>query len=469
MNNLNKHKISFSLTIFAAVAIIVLVNVFVTMLTGKLPIKIDMTQESIYSISDKTAEFLKTYDVPTDIYILASEAEQDDTVRAILDKYAERNSNIKITNINMASNPTFGQKYVTDGKSLTANSVIIDAGERFKMYSLLDLYGVDTQTGSVRSINVENKVTSALKYVSSDKKLKAYFIKGHNEVDLSTGAKAVLEDENYETADLNLITEEIPEDASLIISASPASDYSTAETAKLEAYLAGGGNAHFYFDVKNTGLTNLYEYLKSWGIAVNDDAVVETNISENAIALGNANMYLIVPEIKENELTKSIIENKRTIAYFPYSKSITPLFETNSDTTVVPLLASTDKAYTTTNFEDKKQTDTDETGEFTVAAMSANSKYGSVIYVSGNTMLLSIPKEQVTNSFGFANYDYFMNINNLMQGSTDSFEVGEKQLTGSTVTMAPVMKLILGFIFIILIPLGILAAGIAVWVKRRHL
>lgn len=469
MNNLKKHKINFSLTIIGAIAVIVLVNVFVTMLVGKLPIKLDMTENSIYSISDRTIEFLKTYEQPTEIYILASEAEQDDTVRAILDKYAERNANIKITNINMSSNPTFGQKYVTDGKSLSANSVIIDGGERFRMYTLLDLYGVNSETGSVQSINVENKITSALKYVSSDETLKAYFIKGHNEVDLNEGAKVKLEEENYETADINLVTEDIPEDASVIIIASPANDFSTAETAKLEAYLAKGGNAHFYFDVKNTGLSNLYDYLKSWGIEVNDDAVVETNVSTNMVALGGVNMYLIIPEIKETELTKSIIENKRTIAYFPYSKSITPLFETSGDTAVVPLLASTKDAYSTTNFEDKTKTDADVTGEYTVAAMATNARYGSVIYVSGNTMLLSIPPSQVTNGFGFANYDYFMNINGLMRGSTESFEVGEKRLVGNTVTIAPVIGLLIGFVFVIVIPLGILAAGIIIWFRRKNL
>lgn len=469
MNNLKKHKINFSLTIIGVIAVIVLVNIFVTMLTGKLPIKLDMTQDKIYGISEKTVEFLKTYDTPTDIYILASEAEQDDIIRAVLDKYVQNNKNIKITNINMAENPTFGQKYVKDGESLTANSVIVDSGDRFKMYTLLDLYGIDAQSGSVQSINAENKITSALKYVSSVETLKVYFIKGHNEVDLSSGAAAKFEEENYEVGEINLVTEDIPSDASLIIDASPAADFSTAETAKLEAYLAKGGNAQFYFDVKNTGLTNLYNYLKSWGIQVNDDAVVETSLSTNAVSLGNANMYLIIPEVKETELTKSIIENKRTLAYFPYSKSLKPLFETSGDMAVVPLLTSTDKAYTTTNFEDKTKTDADVTGEYTVAALATNARYGSCVYVSGNTMLLSIPPSQVTNSFGFANYDYFMNINNLMQGSTDNFEVGEKRLVGSTVTMAPVMKLFIGFVFIILIPLSILAAGIVIWFRRRHL
>ncbi|MCC8169636.1 MAG: GldG family protein [Oscillospiraceae bacterium] len=469
MNNLKKHKLNFSLMIVGAIAVIILVNVFVTMLTNKLPIKLDMTANGVYSISDQTIEFLKTYDNPTDIYILASETEQDENVRAVLDKYAEKNSNIKITNINVDSNPTFGRDYVENGESLTANSVIVDGGERFKMYELIDLYGINEQSGSVNSLNVESKITSALKYVSSDETLKAYFVKGHNETDLTSGAVQKLTDENYEVSDINLVTEDIPDDASLIIIAAPTTDFSTAETAKLESYLSKGGNAHFYFDIKSIGLTNLYDYLRSWGIEVHDDAVVETNISENAVALSGSNMYLIIPEIKSNELTDSIIENKRTLAYFPYSKSIKVLFESSGDVSVVPLLSSTSDAYTTTNFDDKTKTDEDETGEFTVAALAVNSKYGSVIYVSGNTMLMSIPPKQVSNGFGFANYDYFMNINNLMTGSTESFDVGGKTLVGNVITIKPIQQLVIGFIFAILIPAAALIIGIVIWFKRRRL
>ena len=69
----------------------------------------------MYELSDKTKEYLKNYDTPVDIYILAGESEQDGNIRTVLDKYAAANKNINVTNINMTSNPTFGKKYVTDG------------------------------------------------------------------------------------------------------------------------------------------------------------------------------------------------------------------------------------------------------------------------------------------------------------------------------------------------------------------
>ena len=46
--------------VIIAIAILIAVNAFVTALTGKFPIKLDMTPNKIYSISDSTKDYLKS-------------------------------------------------------------------------------------------------------------------------------------------------------------------------------------------------------------------------------------------------------------------------------------------------------------------------------------------------------------------------------------------------------------------------
>ena len=228
MNNVKKYKFVSSVAIAIAVVLVIVVNVFVSVLNNKLPLKIDLTSNKMYELSDKTKEYLKNYDTPVDIYILAGESEQDGNIRTVLDKYAAANENINVTNINMTSNPTFGKKYVTDGKSLQSNSVIVDGGDKFKTYTMTELYGVNAQTGQYTSLNVENKITSALKYVSSETQQKAYLIKGHNEIAVD-GAKTKLESENFEVGEVNTLTDDIPSDANMLIVAKPTADFSKEE------------------------------------------------------------------------------------------------------------------------------------------------------------------------------------------------------------------------------------------------
>lgn len=463
-----KTKTNSAPIIAAAVIIVVLANVFVTMLTDKFPIKIDLTTNKMYELSDRTKEYLKNYDTPVDIYILAGESEQDENIRAVLDKYATSCKSIRLTNINMSSNPTFGKKYVTGTASLQANSVIVDGGDRFKMYTMNDLYGVNAQTGMYTSLNVENRITSALKYVSSDTALGAYIVKGHNEMEID-GAKSVIEAENYTVKEINTLTDNIPSDASLLIIAKPTADFSKEEISKLDAYLLNGGQMQVYFDVESQNLQNLYGYLSGvWGIEVNDNVVIETDISKS-VSLAGTSMSLVVPVVKQSEFTESIIKNQRTLAYFPYSKSLTQKWETNGNLSVTPILTSSEKSYTTTNYENVTKTGKEQEGEFIVGALAADTKHNSSVYVSGNTMLLSIDRSTLTDNYGLANYDYLINLINYTLGNDDNFTVNEKTLVDNVITVSAMGERIVFALVVILIPVVLLAIGVIIWIKRRHL
>lgn len=468
MNNLKKYAINTSVAVAAAIVITVLVNIFVTVLTDKFPLKIDLTTNKMYELSDKTKDFLENYNMPADIYILAGESEQDTNIRAVLDKYAALNSNIKITNINIASNPTFGKKYLTGTAKLQANSVIVDGGEKFKMYTMNDLYGVNAQSGLYTSLNVENRITSALRYISTEEDLNAYLVKGHNEMTVS-GAADFLTEENYTVKEINTLTENVPEDAGLLIIAKPTVDFSKEEISKLDSYLTSGGNVQVYFDVECRGLTNLFTYLKSvWGMSVSDDIVIETNTSRSVMLPGSS-MGLVVPVVEQSEFTDSIIKNQRTLAYFPYAKAVRPEFETKGDISVMPLLSSSDNSYTTTNYENVSKTGNETEEKYTVAALAQDKKNGSSVYVSGCTMLLSVEASTLTNNYGLANYDYFMNLINYTLGNDEGFAVGEKALADNVITISQSAEKIIFAVVVILIPAVVLIAGVFVWIKRRHL
>ena len=467
-SNKLKHRVTSSALVAIVILITIALNAFVSVLADKVSLQVDLTANGIYEMSEQTSEFLKAYDTPTEIYFLASEAGQDGAVQilqTLLEQYKVKNSNIKLTNINISENPTFGKKYVTDGQSLYDGSVIIDAGERFRVLTLTDLYDINTQTNGVTGIKAESKITSALKYVSSDRQFTVYFVNGHNEMDLK-GAKTKLAEENYITKDLSLQNEEIPEDATMLVIAAPLDDLTPAELAKLDVYLKNGGHAQFLFDPNGSGLTNIYDYLKGWGITINDNLVVEDDTSK-LLSLGNTSMFLVESELASSPLTQSMIDNKRTIAYYPYSKSIDVTPVTNIETQV--LLTSTENAYTTTNYDNVSKTENDPSGKFTVTALAKNKDTGASILVSGNTLLLSIEPDIITNSYGFENYDFYMSLLRTAQGEEGAAVISSKSLLGSQLNLTVRQGRAMGIFAIAVIPLVILVVGILVWFRRRHL
>lgn len=464
-----KYAVNSWIVAAGVLAVVVLFNITVSVFVEKFPLKIDLTSKQIYEVSDKTYEYLKTYDTPTTIYILASEADEDDNVRTILNKYAVANKNIKIQNINPSENPTFGQKYISESVQLSKYDVIVDAGDRFKVYKSNDLYNVSSQTGSATSIKVEQKITAALKYVSSKEDFKAYFIKGHNEIELS-GAKAKLEADNYAVEDLNIATQEIPEDAKMLIIAAPTADFSTAELAKLDKFFDNAGKAQFIFEAYSAQLPNLYEYIKGWGIEVTNDYAIENNRS-NIAFLGQT--PIIMSAFAGDEITADIENNQRIVAYMPYSKVVKPLFDANNGIEVRSVLTTSADAYSkSADSENFEKTDNDSTESLTVAAVSTKQgdspEDDAMIFVSGTSLLLDMDPNAVA-QYNFANYDLYNNVMNFLQGSKDDYSIEAKSLITDMITVPALDSVIILAVFMVVIPLAVLITGIVIWARRRHL
>lgn len=461
-----KYGIPASALTAGVVAIILLLNVFVTVLVGKFPLKFDLTSQKLYEITDTTYEYLKTYHTPTTIYLLSggagtgTNAPADTYIVNVLEKYDKASSSIQLEIVDMKSNPTFGQKYLSGNEQFSSNTVIVDGGNKFRVYKQAELY--DTSS-NILGLNVEQKITSALKYVSSENVRKAYFVQGHNEVEMAAGQQR-LHDDNYETAEINLLNEDIPQEAALLVVFNPSIDFTLAEIAKLDAYLANGGKAQFFFYMSVSGLTNLYDYLKQWGIQVNDDAVMETD-RQNMIASGGVPM--LIPSYAENDITASFVQSKRMTAYLPFAKSLTMLFDSYDALTVTQILKTAQSSYTTTDIESMEKTADSRTGDMTIAALSQNARTNGSVFVSGTPLLLEQDEEYLT-SFGMANSDLYASITGFAIGDDSGHIVPAKSFAGDALAMTAVDVLVT-LIIIVLLPIAALTVGIIIWFRRRHL
>ena len=128
-------------------------------------------------------------------------------------------------------------------------------------------------------------------------------------------------------------------------------------------------------------------------------------------------------------------------------------------------MTSSEKTYTTSNYENVSKVGGEQDGEYPVSELSVDAKHASSVYVSGNTMLLTIDETTLTNNYGLANYDYFMNLTNFMIGNEESFTV----LVNNVITLSDLgQKIIFAFV-VIIIPITVLIIGLVIWIKRRNL
>ena len=470
MNKNKNLRINSKIVTLGVVVVILLVNLFVTLLVEKYPIKIDLTTGGLYEISQETKDILSEYDTPVQIYFVGGNAYETSyrdlrIIGQVLERYGQHADTVKYTSINADENITFGTKYLSDDmRAINPGTVIVDAGEKFKILTNSELVN-RTSNGAISSIRIEQKINSALKFVAGDTELNAYVVTGHNEIELS-GLNAKLAEDGYAVNSINLSYEEIPDNTNLIIINSPTVDYTAAEIAKLDNYLQNGGRAYINFRYSDRNLPAIFEYLTSWGFGLVDEIAIEPN-ADNLIS----QLKLVVAEYAESEITTTLAENKRIIAYAPYAKTIQLLFSENNGISTEAILTTSDEAYSTSDFEEFKNISSSKTEQIVSAVAVKRGETrdkDSIVYVSGTTALMEYPEQALTDS-GLANYDYITGVLSYLKGDMSDYNIMPKYISDGRLFINQIQYLVLCGIFVVLLPLIMLIYGIVVWFKRRNL
>ena len=84
-------------------------------------------------------------------------------------------------------------------------------------------------------------------------------------------------------------------------------------------------------------------------------------------------------------------------------------------------------------------------------------------------MLLTRDASILSNDYGLANYDYFMNLINYTLNNDESFTVDEKTLVNNSISMSLSSAVTIFILVVIIIPLIILVCGLVIWFRRRNL
>lgn len=448
------------------------VAVAVNLLVRELPAtvtSIDATSTQIYSLTDDTKEYLKNLDEDITIYVLADEDSADTTLAETLTRYADLSSHITVVYKNPATSPSFYQQY-TD-TTPTSNSMIVVSDERSRVISYNDIYEYSydyySYSSSIEGYDAEGQLTSAIQYVTMDaSELPViYQIEGHGEASLSGSFTEAIEKANITLSSLTFLTEDaVPEDAKAIIINGPTSDFSEDDAAKVIAYLQSGGNVIINCDFQAQGLTNFESILTAYGMSRVTGVVMENNPSYYY----SGTPYYLLPEVESTEYTSSVSGN---YIFTPYSEAVS-YGEDTDEITYTVLLSTSESAVSKTdvaNASTSELEDGDLQGPFALAvAMECveDENTMSRMIVTGSVEMFTDSANQIVSGNNSSMFtDMIAAVTDDSSLATSVIPV--KEYTLSTITVSAAAGLLLGFGFMIIIPVVLLIFGIVIWAMRR--
>ncbi len=430
--------------VIAAVALVVVLNIVVGLLVERFPnLKMDLTSNSAYALSDDAEDFMSHLDKDVNMYILSPEndfvgnGEYFVQAKNLLEKMeAASNGKFTVSYIDTTSNPSFTNKYKNIDWSSKDTMAVMECGDRYQGVKTDDCFTYDEQYLSagyyqVNGTTIEQATVTAAMKVTTENQVVVDFITGNQESDY-TALKSLISNNAYEVREVSLLTDDLDEDAQFAIIYAPKVDLDAKAVEKLEKWLDNDGkygrNLIYIPAPENTDTPNAEALIEEWGMKLTDGFVYET--SEDHL-LSSSDMFVFITDY--NEYYTDGLKNKDIPVMVYQTRGI----EITDENTSHALLNASDRA-----------------GIFPTDADDSFK-----------------PEDGITGKKIANNADFFMSVLNTVSDKSDeSVTITGKKLDNTELGVTDVNTTgAMSIIFIGVIPIAILITGIIVWLRRRHM
>ena len=426
-------------------------------------VRYDLTKTGRFTLSSQTQKLLQSLE--SEVKAVAFYRSESGTMHAVqrqiardlLESYAAVTEKFTFSFIDPDRNPGLASKY---GVSEYRIIMLMSEGKEVKV-------GQET----------EDKLTNGLINLVSKEKMYLYWVKGHGERDLAftgkegfTAARDAILQENFEIKELFLMREDhVPEDASLVILASPARELAPEEYEKLDTYLRSGGAMMVTIDPGHPPA--LQTWLEMYGFKLQNDVIID---QQSQVMGGNAMTPAVYAYNKKHPLTQEF-----TLAsYFPIANSV--YIDEDPKQGRYQLALTGPNSWTETDREQLENgtveynEEYEKRGPVPVMAVSTFAKkgeedatgaakdvYGKIILIGDSDFANN------TNINLVGNRDLFMNTINWLTEKAEFLGVRAKKKNISPVVLTVAQGRAVFWIPVVMVPCMVLMSGIGIYSRRR--
>ena len=455
------------------VAIIVAIFIGINYGMQKLELSpIDLSQEKLYTLTDESKEKLKNIDKDVNIYFIGST--DDDTNLDLAKQYKKANEKIVAEAVDINNRPDLAKKYGIESGS---TGIIVECGEKSKVLTSSDLVTYDTKTYETISV-AEQKLTSAILSVTSNKIPKVYFLEGYTDFSLDKNMnylKAYLQNEINEIDTLDILSVgKVPDDCDTLVITTPSKDFDDVATTAITDYINSGRNILWLNAAVTTeqNFENVNKILAMYGVNPFQVGIIRETDSSHMVT---SSPDLIIPETESSKVTKDIYNTTKV--------NIDEDSLEDKNVTKTELLKASEGSYFRTNFDNQSSTaqDGEEKGTFTVGAelektiKEANeetneSAVKSKLVIYGENYFISDYQLNQNSQYGAIQLGYNKDLvlNSIAYLVDREEDITARKSTGTVTYTATDEQDTIVKAIIFTVPLVIIIIGIIVWQVRRR-
>jgi ABC-type uncharacterized transport system involved in gliding motility auxiliary subunit len=421
----------------------------------------DWTSSKIYSLSDKTTNVLKGIKDDVRVVVLMTPSTPLFTeTKELLSRYEAVSPKLKVEFIDPDRDPLRTKQLAQEFGVSAANTVVFAAADRKKYVTSDQLADYDYsgmqmgQPPKLKGFKGEEQFTSAILGVVSPKVPKIYFVTGHGERDPDSAAED----------GMSQLRELLKRDQLLI--AGPKTPLTDVEKSTLSGYLEKGGRALVLLDpvlAKQQRPSGLEEFLKAYGVLVNDDLVIDPARKLPFFDLS----AVYVSDFRSHPAVDGL---QGLAVLLPVARSVTTVSAPGATSTI--LLTTSDKGWGETNLDrlvatgqaEKDAKDTPGPVSLGVAAQSEKDKdKGWRLVAFGNSAFAT--NAQIANA---GNVNLALNAVNWLAKQEQALGIAARSPEQVQLFLSAAQMRNVFLISLVGLPVLAIALGVAVWWRRRR-
>ncbi len=485
-SSINKKNRKFTALAWVLAILVLVVAIPLNLIFDRLNVTMDMTPNSMYSLSKTTTDYLNELDskgITVDVYFLTEmeELEGDLEVLALyrtLLNY-DKHPCFNLIDFDPDTEPERLRSINPDNKfNLSSGDFLFVYGDMVKRLpgTMMYTYGTDADNNVVSAeFRAENYFTGYMKTVVEGELPMLYFLEGHGENTLEqmTQLTANLKNNNYGAAALNLTTAaSVPDDCRILVIANPKYDLTPDEYSKILKYTQDGGNISLLLSPNQdkTAYPNIEQLLYTYCIGMNYDRVTESDENRHSHTDPYAMMCDLQPASDESsdDLTAALLPAVNSLpTYMPYSRSFFSVYGPNVANVSSDVLIATAETAKSEPYGGDVQDAQAVTGQkLTLAMYAVDAERGgskAIVFGSGDI----ITNEGAGSAYFINPLQLFLTSITWMYNSDVDMNIANKSRTFDSLNVtssseaSALMGVFIGF------PILIVVIGVVVWLRRK--
>jgi hypothetical protein len=476
----------------------VLINVVFGMLLDRFNFRFDLTERGLFSIEQSTFDYLSELDDTINFYFCTTEENftaRMDTLQVyeIAQRFTEANRNFTITFVNRLADPAFAEGF---GGALNDYDIVIESERtgRFEVVGPMDYFipefyfqGERVPEHEARQADflghgdlierslgtqTEQVFLSAIMRVSDTTPVRVGFVSSFGEF-AYRGMMSLLNTNGYLVEEIDLLmAAEIDPEIDFLVICSPEFDYTADARSKVEVWLDNGGmygKTLLYFpafDVLETPV--LDAFFAEWGVRIEKGLISQTN-TNFAFPLYEFGLMQLV-NMLEGDFSEGIDEDA-LVAWI--IRPVTLLYESLGSTHTSALVESFQGSVYSPFSTDDLDDDWRPVNEIlNIATLSRKTRIENNERLSSHVLIFGSPTifdADILESPLFDNSKLLLNIFGDISGRSEvSLHIMPKSFRATGFQITTAQSNAITVIFVIVLPVIIIAAGLVVYFRRRY-